>query len=183
MLNISNIKISVKTKANPHKLKVLKTNINPKKENGSFFVHRYCGFVFSVYYSGHINVTGLKSFEKIPEVQKIIKSFYGIKKIISTSVDNITCSATINPTIYKWNRPFTSFLRDIEKEHVFDIIQYSPQTFPGAFLKTKNCGTIVFFATGKFNVVGCKTIKSIKKLLGDFFRSVIRVKNCTQNVL
>ena len=168
------------TRANSDELRCFKNSINPKKENGSFFVYRLRGYVFCVYYSGHINVTGIKFIQEIQYIENIINEFYGIKKVIKSTIDNITCTAKISASLYTWNEPFASYLRKIDDISIFDIIQYSPQTFPGAFLKTTNSGTIIFFATGKINIVGCKSVKTIKQLLKKFFKGIIEIKKNEQ---
>jgi len=175
-IHISNIKISVKTELCILRIRQFQNLINCK-ENGSFFVFRLEGFVFSVYYSGHFNVTGLRNTSEIKKVKSVILSqIIGVTKIHKITIDNITCTSKLNKTVYTWEESFVNYLQRLEVQNSFDIIQYSPQTFPGAFLKTLNTGTIIFFATGKFNIVGCSSEKEIKTLLLKFLRSVKNIK-------
>lgn len=173
-VRISNLKVSVKVSTCPNKLIEFKNNkANVCKDSGSFFVYRKLQFVFCIYYSGHINVTGIQTVQQIGACINIIATLPGIKQFNKITIDNITSTAKLHSSIYKWNRSFTTYLQDVANHNIFSKIQYSPQTFPGAFLKTKSEGTIVFFASGKFNVVGCKSAHSLITLIARF-TSLIR---------
>ena len=167
-LNISNIKVSVKLFVHPSYLNLFKNNNKISKENGSFFIYRNKSLVYSIYYKGHVNITGIKTKCDIANALTFLSDIPGVKKLYNFKVDNITCSAKLHQSIYSWNQSFTSYLNQLNHLNIFNIIQYSPQIFPGAFLKSSNTGTIIFFASGKFNVVGCKNIPSILTLIHKF---------------
>lgn len=177
-LKISNIKVSVKVSAKERMLRWFNKSETAKstKDCGSFFVYRKNGFVFCIYYTGHVNLTGIKKIECIEEGITILKSIPGILSIKKITVDNITCTGKLHKSVYKWNRSFADYLNDLTIIENFDKVQYSPQTFPGAFLKKHGIGTVVFFATGKFNVVGCKSCDSLMQLVGLFLDSLKQIK-------
>ena len=168
-LLISNIKASFKLKSTVLALQHFCQKVKPKKKNGSFFVHRHKTFVYCIYYKGHVNVTGIKRKHDLIIALSYLKQIPHVCHVKLLSIDNITCSAKLNSGIYTWSEKFSSYLKRLNKLcNGLYTIQYSPQIFPGAFLKTKLLGTIVFFATGKFNIVGCKSFASVFKSLITF---------------
>jgi len=152
--------------------------IKPQKNNGSFFVHRCDKIVYMIYFKGHVNVTGLKNKLQIMDAISYLQSVPGILSVRLISVDNITCSGQLKSSLYSWDRKFALYLKQfhVGSGYIYKI-QYSPQIFPGAFLKSENNGTIVFFATGKFNIVGCKSISAIIKTLKRFILAASKTKN------
>lgn len=175
-LNVSNVKVSVKVVANYQSLYKLRSKLSVKKENTSFYVFRKNRIVFCIYYKGHVNITGLRTSNEINNCILFLQAIPGVKKIESVKIDNITCSGCLHNSVYKWNQSFSVYLQKLSKTRTFNKIQYCPQTFPGAFLKTFKGGTIVFFATGKFNVVGCKSYKDINILIQKFICALKQLK-------
>lgn len=119
---------------------------------------------FTVFIFGHsphhLNVTGLKSFEHLKDVVKLLERKFRIR-CSDTKIDNIFMSHKDN--------------RNIKLANVYDYIQtkyksifyvdYNVELFPGMFLKPKLDGwpTIILFRTGSFQIMGGKNIQSIKK--------------------
>ena len=143
-----------------------------KKENTSFYVFRKGTIVFCVYYKGHVNITGIRTLQQIQNCVDFLSVVPGVKTIQSVQVDNITCSAKLHEHIYTWNQSFRKYLQRLATNKNFLKIRYCPQTFPGAFLKLTKQGTIVFFATGKFNIVGCKSFTDIQDLVYKFLIAI-----------
>lgn len=176
-LQISNIKVSIKTKVHkPSLLNFKSQNVQKCKDVGSFFVYRQKGFVFSIYYTGHVNVTGIRCMSKLEDGISILKSIPGIQSIKNIILDNITCTGLLPNSMYSCQNGFTEYLNALSALDNFDIIQYSPQTFPGAFLKKTGLGTIVFFSTGKFNLVGCKSYDILAQLITIFMNSILKLQ-------
>lgn len=172
-IRISNLKVSIKVQVVPDLLIQFKNEHQQEcKDSGSFFVYRQKSFVYCIYYNGHVNLTGVHCVTHIRSAVHILGQVPGIQAVIGLTVDNITCTAKLHPSIYEWKKSFAEYLQDIARFECFTKIQYSPQTFPGAFLKTQAQGTIIFFATGKFNIVGCKTSHDLLLLLTKFTQVV-----------
>ena len=136
-----------------------------KKTYSSFCILRINKIVYSCFYSGFINVTGVRNFELKPVSQKILLSVLGIKqkrkKIFRKSViDNIT-SKLLNPTFKKINL--------VDKRSKFALnenvctIKYDRQRFPNMFLKTK-FGTIIWSPNNIKTVVGSKGFSDLCKI-------------------
>lgn len=159
--NISNIKCSFLFKIQAPYLKSNKLTIT--KFGTSYFIVRYKCLVFSVYYSGHVNVTGLKSISECKKAYHYLKTILVIQSLTHFQVDNITFTSSISVRIITRYSSFTNFLCALEKHEQVHSIQYSAQRFPGAFikLKTPTRGTIILFASGKYNIVGCNDLLSL----------------------
>lgn len=176
-LCISNFKISVKAIVNVPALNTFKADtVNNCKDKGSFFVFREEPFVFCIYYRGHINITGIRSSENITVSLRKLMAVKGVLKVYSVKVDNITCTSKLSSRAYQWTTSFTSYLTKLDNLQIFDSVQYSPQVFPGAFLKRANYGTVVFFATGKFNIVGCKSKDELLLTIEQFISAINNVR-------
>jgi len=175
-LNISNIKISAKISAYESDIRDwFLNNRHIVKESGSFFVYRLNKFVYCIYFKGHVNITGLKNRGDVESSVKLLTLLPFVKSAFLKSIDNITCSGKLSEENYSWNISFAKYLKKLSETDI--NIKFHPQVFPGAFLKFETQeGTIVFFATGKFNIVGCKSFSSILKLLTRFGKSVQHVR-------
>ena len=128
----------------------------------SFFVLRWNKFVYCVYYSGHINITGIETENNIAKSINHIVNVCNISETHSFKIDNITYSNTLKRNIFDTYVSFEEFVSEID---VFDFIisvQYSPQKFPGAFLRTEK-GTIIIFSSNKYTIVGTSSFKELYK--------------------
>ena len=136
------------------------------KRTASFVVVRlpltHC--VYSCYYSGHINVTGISSFEHIKiELNRFCTTArlqqHDIRQI---TIDNIT--AVIHPTnisrvsLYDLITHITNSKYDEVKS-----LKYNNQVFPGLFIKTSS-GTIIWFNSNAISCVGSKSIEQLTEL-------------------
>lgn len=167
----SNIKISVKVRIPRSSLESFKTLRGFTKETYSFFVHRRRRLVYTFYYSGHVNVTGIKKKFDLQKILKFLYSIDGFEKVTQIHVDNVTVTGCVSPLHLTSN--FRQQLYSIAKLGLFDSIAYKRQSFPGAFLKKKQVGTIVFFSSGKFNIVGCRSRLQVRDLIDRFSRALI----------
>lgn len=160
--NISNIKCSFTLQLLKPYIRHRK-NVQVSKFGTSYFIIRWDRYVFSVYYSGHVNVTGLQRLSDVHKVYHYLKTILIINKLIKFQVDNITYTSSITNSNLKYITSFTSFLQTIEKHECVHTIKYSAQRFPGAFLKLKTSSraTVILFASGKYNIVGCNTLKML----------------------
>lgn len=183
LLSISNVKISVKVKSKTKAIRRFKERFGYTKESPSFFVCRICKLVFIVYYSGHINVTGIRSHDEINQVLNFLLAVPGIKRIESYQIDNITSSGQLSKRVFKSQGvPFAQYLHNDFFVKYFDAVKYTPQHFPGAFLRIEALGTVVLFSSGKFNIVGCSTPEGILLILYSFIKCVRRVFNKNYHV-
>lgn len=187
-VHISNIKLSFKAKINCSILKqfIFVNNRNSiyihRPKTNSFFLfkllkHQTQKIIFTVYYKGHINVTGIKSYKEIVQIKKVLLLIPGIKQLYNYTVDNITATGNLYHSFFHY--PFSKVLHTIINNKAIEqySIKYSPQTFPGAFIKIKNNrGTCVLFPSGKFNILGCQNKEQI-----DFI--VTKIKKSLHNYL
>lgn len=168
-LIVRNIKVSFKTKALSKSVREFsKTSIKFIDIKPSFFVKRHNKFVFCVYYTGHINVTGLSRLDQIKHCAKLIKQIPGIQKISYCKVDNITCTGSVT---FKSKSVFLKLIKFAfdSSSNLFDRIKYCQETFSGALFANAN-GTLVLFMSGKFNIVGCDTYLKAITLYNDLLK-------------
>ena len=154
---VQNVKCSFILKNCEQSIKNLSlTDLVAKKEN-SFYVLK-SKFVYTIFYSGHVNCT------KIPEPSKVSEAFFHLfhllklecpfsKVLKAVKIDNLVASGRISKYISPAN--FAIFLQEKgEKVH------YNPQRFPGACLKLEK-GCMLFFRSGKLVFAGLKTIQDL----------------------
>ena len=79
---VSNIKISLRVLAKRCYLHKLCSALKPTKQNESFFVHRKNGLVYCIYFTGHVNVTGIKKQIDVTHAICYLKLFSGIQAVI-----------------------------------------------------------------------------------------------------
>lgn len=160
-IRTTNIKLSVAASVNREQLVLFSTCANVTKRHPSFFVYRVHVFVYIIYYSGHINITGIACKKEIHTAIHIAKSIYGVVKLRQCKVDNITSCGDIGVTLHRF---FSLIQNEAESLSNFPIVRFCQESFPGAQFKQPGMGTVMLFRSGKFNIVGCKSFSTIVKL-------------------
>ena len=172
-IRISNIKVSIKTDYDEHALRefahISTSTFIHKPITNSFFLFKLNInnhiIVVTIYYRGHVNITGLKTAKEFEDVISIIKRVPGILSIKSCTIDNITASASLEiGSLYSTKLSFTELISHIQHYPSIQTIKYSSQKFPGAFIKFRQGGTVILFPSGKYNILGCKKLEDIHTL-------------------
>lgn len=162
---ITNIKLSLKTTF--ILLDSVKSHLKSKKvdfkEYPNYLVIKNI-FTYVFFKSGenselnHLNITNVKSFEKIDEA---VNYFFevllqGVQIFeVYRRVDNISASLNLNFKINLVN--VVDYFKNI------CCVSYNTEKFPGVFLKF-NKGTVIIFHTGKCIFIGCKNVFGLKCL-------------------
>lgn len=169
LLGVKNIKISVKA-ADPVAAISDIARLHPQfvsKRKQSFFVLRPDEFVYCIYYTGHINVTGLKHLEDVRKSCLFLRCELSLEIVDgSIKIDNITsCTRLRSNHYFNLTRFMTELAAtskcesDSSRECRILGLCYNKQIFPGAFVRT-DIGTILFFNTNKVVCVGTRTLRS-----------------------
>lgn len=124
-----------------------------------------CSPTALVFETGKIVLSGTKSIEQcdyyINEILNIIKVLYPKIQLVKKEIVNITATSSINRKI---------ILNEIEKNAVssnnpWDTL-YCAESFPGLNHKISVIGSnvkIITFSSGKFNIVGSKSIQELEE--------------------
>ena len=137
-----------------------KTKNYIKSTHKNFIVLRIDEKVFTIFNSGHINVTGVKCFNDVYNTVRMFCNHFlecdyeYCKK--SITVDNSTCSAYIDVK----KKLYLPDLIKVTKR----TVSLRPDFFPGAVLREKNQPTVVVFSTGKFIIIGGKSYSEVNEL-------------------
>lgn len=136
-----------------------------KKQYSSFCVLRIGKIVYSCFYSGFVNVTGVLNFELKPMAKKLLLKVLNLKckkkKVFKSSViDNIT-SRLINPVKQKINLADKKIKFNSDSNIV--SVKYDRQRFPNMFLKT-HYGTIIWSPNNLSTVVGSKSFSDLTEI-------------------
>lgn len=172
LLGVKNIKISVKA-TDPASAIGNIARLRPgfvSKRKQSFFVLRPDEFVYCIYYSGHINVTGLKRLDDVRKSCLFLRRELSLNILEgSAKIDNITSATEVQSDQY-FN--LTRFVSQLAASAFYSTacsrckivgLCYNKQVFPGAFIRT-DIGTILFFNTNKVVCVGTKTLRNTATL-------------------
>lgn len=156
---IRNIKLSVKIPACPLDIAITQL-INKKvafKFFGNFitFTKKFSFVIFrpSADDTSHVNVTRVPKFGR-----PIVKSLTTLSKLLNCkilehSVDNIIATEDLNKTLN---------LKSLAEKNDGHVI-YNSERFPGLFMKFKH-GTCILYHSGKIVIVGCRTVRGVKKI-------------------
>ena len=110
--------------------------------------------------SFHVNITKIPNFEHIDrafiELTGLIKEKYVVEKI---RVENVTCTHHA-PFIINLKQLFYRLKATAHPD--IRNLTYSPEKFPGMFLKLKPC-TVLLFSNGKIVVIGASNEEDAKK--------------------
>ena len=159
-VRVSNIKISLKTN-----LDISRNQFPNEKRINNFLVYRQDSFVYVIFPKGHVNVTGIKSYNDISRAVDVIKetvvNFSPSFKITKLNIDNISAHGRItNEIINLW-----TFIDKARDKTIIIGIEFDPCTFPALKIYT-TLGTALLFSNGKINLSGCKRLKHVQSLYG-----------------
>lgn len=147
-LKTHNVKLHFKTEKS-----VFKSRKSLKRTYKNFCVEKISHFVFTIFTSGHVNATGIKSFDEVNEaVSCFCEKFDVCYKdcVKSLKIDNSTSSAYISS-------PEKIYLPDLTKHLEEGTLSLRPEFFPGAVLRRDKKCTVVIFSTGRFIIIGAKS--------------------------
>jgi TATA-box binding protein (TBP) (component of TFIID and TFIIIB) len=156
---INNYKISVRVKSRI--ILNVKKVAGHDKYHGNYAVIRLT-YVYIVYYSGWVNVTGIRNRLLFPAVISNLLDFTNLnyRDLVAVTVDNISAAGTFGkPLSIRFIR---KSLELIKCEKIFD---YKPGKFCGASIKFgKRKGTINLFTSGNYTIVGANTDERVNEI-------------------
>lgn len=161
---ITNIKFSIKLDINRQSFMSLPTIdrfLNGECINSKLvcnFLRIRDKYVYMIYPGGHVNVTGVRSFQLVDDaVQKLEHLIPFNTTVINTTIDNISATArTPNKiNLYKLSRIEIPCSRTT----------YNTQKFPGLFLRCVKKCTLIIFATGSIVIIGGKNVEVMQETL------------------
>jgi len=156
---VRNVKLSVKiTKCSlDNAMKKLKKKKIHFRNFGNFisFNKEFSFVLFRPSLNGmtHVNVTkvsnlGAQVDRCLAKLSKLLR-----RRVLSFKIDNIIATSDLKKKIS---------LHRIKRKKGVDLL-YNSERFPGLFLKFGE-GTSILYHSGKLVIVGCKTVKRIKKI-------------------
>lgn len=166
---INNVKISADaTQSQNIKTEIERLSHHPcvLKRNNSFFILRRYSYVYTLFRTGHINVTKIRHPKHIERAVQLICDDLNISETLSYRIDNMTASGDLaklsDITIAT---PLCLRLISVEVSNNLDSykvgsVRFDTQTFPACYFKCKS-GTISLFNTGKFNLVGLRSQEDV----------------------
>ena len=174
---ISNYKISFHTRV-PLKNILYNISVNDNTVESIDLEHNYAvlragGYVYSLNYSGFINITGLRTLTDIPSAIKVVCKLINLQSSDYTArIDNITASGTFGSLIplHVVRYHFT------KSEPIPARFKYNPNFFSGATLKFYDGrGTIILFSTGSYTIVGAKTFENIQSIFNETRKFLLQI--------
>jgi TATA-box binding protein (TBP) (component of TFIID and TFIIIB) len=164
---VKNVKISVHLERERETLANI-ANLSKEsdvgKRNDSFFVLRRHGFVYTIFVTGHVNVTKIKCLEDVPTAVARICGDLNARSAPRYTVDNITACGRVHlPARVLRLKTLCDYVSVHLTELEILTVSFDTQKFPGCFLKTLR-GTILLFNSGKFVFVGVRALPEIAKL-------------------
>lgn len=155
----NNVKFHFKTNSSVyHRLQQSQQNQQQTQKKTNFCVKRINSFVYIIFNNGHVNVTGVKNFNKIREAVKVFAENFELVfnfLIKSIKIDNSTTSAFI-----ELNKPLNLSLLYNQINNA--TVSLRPHFFPGAVLRRKHLPTIIVFSTGSIIIIGAKSIEQVQ---------------------
>ena len=173
IIRTTNYKLSVTADIDKQGLLQLSKHLSTTKRYPSFFVYRLNIYVFCIYYTGHINITGVACREEIRRALGACSRLRGVLRVKKVHIDNITCCGALG-------RQLTDFFKIVQTEARlktrFPVVKFCQETFPGAQFKLPGLGTVMLFRSGKYNVVGCKSLRSAHHLATQITELVLKAE-------
>ena len=132
--------------------------------------------VLCCFFSGHINVTGVKCVQDIEKTLCNISSYFGFRPsdFAPVCIDNITSTVTSAKLKSRINLfVLSKHIKTLDLP-IVKKITYKKQSFPGLFIKTR-IGLILWFNSNSITCVGSKSLKEVEdlhNLIGDIKHSL-----------
>jgi TATA-box binding protein (TBP) (component of TFIID and TFIIIB) len=160
---ISNYKISFHTgkplQSAISKLVAGTNGVLSVKELHNFAVVRTQCFVYTLNFSGFVNITKLRSSSQIHQaIAKLHKLIHLPARCYDYAIDNITASGAFGHYI-----PLHKLIQVITQPFPARLT-YRPNYFSGASLKYDGGGTIILFTTGTYIIVGARCRAKIQHI-------------------
>ena len=160
MCRIRNIKISIKV-ANSNYYSIIHSLKHLSIYNNFVVLKRKHTFILFKPKFGatisHLNITKIKNFSQIKKAIKEANKLLLGQLILSTlTIDNITATHYLHKPV--------DLSQFYEVYSYTNLITFANDIFPGLHFKTP-IGTAIIFHTGKIIIVGCKSVKQIKKII------------------
>lgn len=169
---VSNHKISFRAGKN------LKTSVHKLDSDMVKLHHNYAiirrKYVYSINFSGYINITKLRTCGDIPAaIEEICCLLQLPNKQPAYNIDNITASGHFGHTIslHKLQKYFA-----VHRGPQVIRFNFRPDYFCGANIKFAY-GTIIIFHTGSFTIVGSKSKEDIQRLFSETKKILAEIKN------
>ena len=163
-LTISNVKLSCKIRlsvAPRISFNTDKDSAVKHYDNFEVIKSKYTYIIFTRPSGGtknvfHVNIT------KIPDLNHVSRALEELSKIIdedftieSKRLENLTCTHRAPISINLRQLFLNSFNPNITSGGVLNV-RYSPEKFPGMFIKLKQC-TVLLFANGRSVIIGASS--------------------------
>ena len=157
-VHIKNVKISIYLHLRPDiidKIRDFSITEQKLKKTASFVIFRDINFIYTIFFSGHINCTRIKHPRLIPNAtERILSKLRLLESDLKNVVtDSILAVAKISNYIC-----MVSFAKYL-KQNNFNV-QFNPQRFPGICVR-KPGGCILTFVSGKVVFTGFKSEEKI----------------------
>ena len=128
------------------------------KKCGNFYIIRDQKVkkrVYTLFKSGHVNITGIQNFENIKDALDRFSLLFG--ETVNSSqvkINNSTASGHLNTK----EKSFISLKRfkDLIDRQPDGTFNFRPHLFPGAIFRRPGRSTIIIFPSGKYIIVGGK---------------------------
>lgn len=161
-MNTTNVKIHVKlTEGIVQYCHTLLNSDKTHKRTSSFVILRLNPFVYTCFFTGFINITGIETLDLIPAAICQLKEHLKLSQLLQPTVDSVSSC---------WPKKLQ--LKSINLQRVkaaaashpeVKTLRYNRERFPALFTKTKY-GTILWFASPAIVAVGSKTLEDLNEL-------------------
>ena len=114
---------------------------------------------------GFVNITGIKTFSKLPQVVPEFCAFFDINAsdVSNIIVDNVSASGNFLRRVNLANLQ-KKINGEGFKNRKFFSCHFDRNFFPGSFCKTQGFGTLTLFSSGKYVVVGSKCLEQVDRI-------------------
>jgi TATA-box binding protein (TBP) (component of TFIID and TFIIIB) len=138
---------------------------------------------YNAYFSGHINVTGIRKRSDIEEAVQHFLSLAGLQQAsvkVAPRIDNISCGGRygIDVCITEIIEVLEELDNLVEGTDLVDSIRFKPDHFGGIhvhFPKKFGGGLITLFSTGSYSLVGVRTEERAKEIYEQFYRVLLSI--------
>lgn len=125
---------------------------------------------FTIFHnSPHVNITGISTWKELgAALSRFNKQLQQDIKIENVIIDNITAVGSI----WKKEQKSINLIQIEEKVLTLNLpnttVSLRPEFFPGAVIRVVGSGTVILFSSGKYIIVGVKTLWELEATQKNF---------------
>lgn len=152
---------------------VSKKSTVSRNQTFSVFTFSQSPCVFTLFHSGYANVTKARNLDILKDAVAWLISELSASRLWPDTesiwekceIHNVTATAALIVRGANYKCDLTELCKKANTLSHVKAARFNPERFPGCSIRTKNCGTVLAFGSGRLVFVGAKGVSDLCRLV------------------